>query len=794
MCPLELNECKVNRNINLKVSKYIAFAVLLAYSVSASAQKSDDPWLKRNWDNIIARFNIYFNATQKLESSVNNLANKQKDDFEKFLKVYPYGTEEDAKSMRTSMEEVMKKASKVIQTKPKSKWADDAYFIIGQTHFFGGDYYAAIEAFQFVNANYTDPQIKGMSQLWLLKSFMQQEKYDDAEAILGLLKEIQSTDAEFNTHLNLTAGDLLVAQEKYDEAMKHYTKGLPKLKDRTLKYRTQFVLGQLYLHTKNYRKANTHFVKVLKLNAPYEYVFQANLGMARATSQGGGAGIKNTRKYLKRMLDDDKNIEYFDQIYYELALLELSLGNKQQGLEDMYKSAANAKSNNTQRTKTYLYLADYFFANRVYDKAQAYYDSTVAFIPNDFPNADKIKAQHAVLSKLIENIETIKLQDSLLALSLLDKDVLDKKITKIIEAEKEKKRLEEEALAIQREQERLNPTAGGGLPTPGGAASGGLWYFYNQASIARGNTDFIRTWGTRAKGDWWRYINKAVVENAVPKQPSVNDPEELEDDPDTYSGSADEEQKKALAGLDEEKLKYYAPIPFSATAKLIAEKKIQDAYLGIGKVYYDDLKEYPKSIESFKTLLQRFPTTRHKPEALFYLSRASNETGEADASAAYARQIAEEYPETPFNQVLNAKEIVEDSKDAEVVALYQKMYESFQNNNFDQVFAIKKQIDREYPGNSIQGKIDYLNALAIGKTKGKEAYLRELEIVRDNYTGTEIGDMAAFTIRLLTEQNDAPGASKASIFKEKSNELHYYVITGKTTKEKDVQLQIDEYN
>jgi hypothetical protein len=54
--------------------------------------------------------------------------------------------------------------------------------------------------------------------------------------------------------------------------------------------------------------------------------------------------------------------------------------------------------------------------------------------------------------------------------------------------------------------------------------------------------------------------------------------------------------------------------------------------------------------------------------------------------------------------------------------------------------------------------------------------------------------MAAFTIRLLTEQNDAPGASKASIFKEKSDELHYYVITGKTTKEKDVQLQIDEYN
>lgn len=796
MYPLELNGCKVNRIINLKVRKYIAFAVFIAYSVSASAQKNDDAWLKRNWDNMIARFNIYFNATQKLQSGVNDLAKKQKDDFEKLLRVYPYGTAEDAKSMRTSMEEVMKKASKVIQTKPKSKWADDAYFIIGQTHFFGGDYYAAIEAFQFVNANYTDPEIKAMSQLWLLKSYVQQQKYDDAEAILGLLKEVNIANNDYNTHLNLTAGDLMVSQEKYKPAINYYLAGLPKLRDRTLKYRTHFVLGQLNLKIGNYKKANTHFVKVLKLNAPYEYVFQANLGMARATSQGGGAGIKNTKKYLKRMLDDDKNIEYFDQIYYELGLLEMSLGNTQTGLEDMYNSAANAKSNNTQRTKTYLYLADYFFANRNYDKAQAYYDSTVAVIPQDFPDVDKIKGQHAVLSKLIENIETIKLQDSLLALSKLDKDVLDKKITKIIEEEKERQRLAEEELAIRKEQERLNPTAGGGLPNPGGGvASGGVWYFYNQASLARGTTDFTRTWGTRAKGDWWRYVNKSVVEAAVPKKQSNEEPETNKEDPDTYSSSGDKEQNEALKGLDEEKLKYYAPIPFSATAKLVAEKKIQDAYLGIGKIYFDELKEYPKSIENFNLLLKRFPLTKHKPEALFYLSKAASISGDEASAAQFAKQIANEFPETPYNQVLNAKEIVEDTKDAEVIALYQKMYDAFEANNFENVFKFKAQIDREYPGNSIQGKVDYLNALAIGKTKGKDAYLRELEIVRDNYPGTEIGEMAAFTIRLLNEQdNNAPDDAKPSVYTEVSEGLHYYIISGKTTQEKEVQLQIDEYN
>ena len=35
-----------------------------------------------------------------------------------------------------------------LQNKPNSKWVDDAYFLIGQTQFFGMDYYSSIETFQ----------------------------------------------------------------------------------------------------------------------------------------------------------------------------------------------------------------------------------------------------------------------------------------------------------------------------------------------------------------------------------------------------------------------------------------------------------------------------------------------------------------------------------------------------------------------------------------------------------------------------------------------------------------------
>lgn len=773
----------------MKITKSILLLCVLFIALPSIAQENQDPWLKRSWGNMIARFNIYFNATQKMEVALDGLAKKQKDDFAKIIDVYPYGTEEDAKGMRESMEEVMKKASKVIQNKPRSKWADDAYFLIGQTQFFGGDYFAAIETFQFVNSSYTDPDIKAMSQLWLMKSYIQQGKLDDAEAILGLLQQNKSKSREFISHLNLSGGDLLVKQNKHKEAAELLQKGLPKLKDRTLKFRTHFVLGQLYLDQQQYDQANSNFIKVLKMNAPYEYVFQANLGMAKSSAQNGGQGIQKTKKYLKRMLDDDKNLEYYDQIYYELAKLEFASDNEEQGLEYMRMSASNSSNNKTQRTKTYLYLADYFFENKNYPAAQAYYDSTVAVIPDDFVDADKIKAKHSVLSKLIESIEVIYVQDSLLTLSYLEMDVLDRQIGKLIEEEEERKREAAEEAKIRQEQ-ALIIARNSRAPVNNTPAAGNIWYFYNAAAVGRGTNDFKRTWASRPYGDFWRFANKNAMDEVLAGD-EEKDSDEDNTDPDNYVSSQDEEQSQVLKDIDASKRKYYENIPFSATAKLVAKRQIQGAYLAIGKIYFDDLREYEKSGVNLSTLLERFPSTLYKPEALFYLSKSSAEMGDSAKAAAYAKQIAEEYPETLYNSVLNKKEIEEDRGDKEVLALYQTMYEAYNNDDFTQVKGIKDKIDQDFAGNSIQAKIDYLYALALGKKGGKEQYIKELEIVKEAYPGTDVGDMAAYTLKLLTQDEKV---ISSDLYSAEDGRTFYYIVTGITTRETDVEIQLNSYN
>ncbi len=269
------------------------------------------------------------------------------------------------------------------------------------------------------------------------------------------------------------------------------------------------------------------------------------------------------------------------------------------------------------------------------------------------------------------------------------------------------------------------------------------------------------------------------------------DKSEDEANPDTYLSSQDEDQNEAIKDVAAEKRKYYSNIPFSATAKLVANKKIQQAYLGTGKIYFDDLKEFAKAKTNFSMLLNRYPTTLYKPEALFYLSKSSSELGDSAAAATYAKQIADEFQETAYNSVLNSKEITEDNSDKEVLSLYETMYSAYKSENFDKVTSIKKKIDQNFAGNSIQGKVDYLFALTIGKTSGKEAYLKELDIVKEAYSGTEIGEMAAYTIRLLNE-SDKP--TSKSIFSDEKAGLYYYVITGETKNGNEVEIQLGNYN
>ena len=187
-----------------------------------------------------------------------------------------------------------------------------------------------------------------------------------------------------------------------------------------------------------------------------------------------------------------------------------------------------------------------------------------------------------------------------------------------------------------------------------------------------------------------------------------------------------------------------------------------------------------------------YPKTEYKPEVLFFLTKIALNFGDTLKANQLSKQISYEFPETVYNQVLNNKEIPEDNSETKVLMIYQDMYFALQNENYNKIIQLKNNIDKNHAGNSIQDKIDYLFAQAIGKTKGKSAYISELESIRETYQGNSIGELSSYTLRLMKKSNEKSNTLK--LFDDDLDDVFYYIITGQTSSEKQVEIKINEHN
>lgn len=737
---------------------------------------------------MLARFNTLYHSQLALEEAILNKYKNFEDDFETFIPIYPYPDEEGSKRMAGTMEEIMKRVSKIIQERPKSKWVDDAFLIIAQTHFYSFEMFKATDAFQYIFNTYDDPDVKLKSEIWLMKSYMREEKFDDAEALLDMILEEQAGNTlskQNNSLLYLSAADLMVVLENYDKALKYIKMGVKTEKVRYLRYRSHFLAGQVHLKLGNFDNAAKSFHQVNKLNAPYDYVFQANLGIINAARQEGSEkNIKLAKRELKQMLRDDKNIDYFDQIYFELAKIEFDADNSKDGLDYLMLSANYAGANQAQKTKTYLYIADYFFNSRNFTKAQAYYDSTIAVMPETYPNYEQISKKHIVLSGLIDGLKEIQRQDSLITLAELPREKLDARILKIHEAEKEAERVRKENEELQRQQDIMD--AQNRRNNPINTNMSGEWYFYNTTAMAQGNSEWTRQWGNRQLEHWWRF------QNVKKDFGGADESDEDEDEENLFGDDLDEAQEELLSNIDDDLKKYYLDIPLTPITKLAAERKLEKAHYNVGKIYFEDLLEPKTGLPYFEALLSRFPETEFESEVLFLLVKIFKELNKPEKEEKYLSLLKEKHENSSFYKVLTNVEVEDLGTDQEVLKLYESMYEAFVEKDFAKTKKRYQEALTNYPGNPIQGKFDLLNAFLTGKTKGRDEYIDDLENVSNTYAGTDVGSHAKDLLAVLQKPED--DLIESTLYDPSTVGEHYFVISGKTKNSDKVQIQLNAYN
>ena len=125
-------------------------------------------------------------------------------------------------------------------------------------------------------------------------------------------------------------------------------------------------------------------------------------------------------KYFKKLIKDKKNTENLDRIYFEIGRLKYQKEEYDEALKNYKLSSKENKNKKELLFNTHKNIADIYY-DEIYNYryAKLYYDSAINNINREYSNYDIIKSKSDVLNELVNNLDIIKNNDSLIYLTTI---------------------------------------------------------------------------------------------------------------------------------------------------------------------------------------------------------------------------------------------------------------------------------------------------------------------------------------------------------------------------------------
>lgn len=772
--------------------------VLIAICCGSCSTKKNT-FTRRLYHNMTAKYNGYFNGNEALKDGVAALEKAHIDDYSKILKIYRLGTADNATAQNTNFDKAYTKASTVIQkhsifikNKEYVRWIPEAYLLVGRSYFYKQEYKLASEAFDYIIKQYSNWPIRYNAMLWLVRCYNEQKKFEKAESTLALVQskiEKKLVPKSVIKEYPIIYADYHIKQENYDQAIEHLVSAIDLNKKKSLNVRLCFILAQIYQKTGNISGATNLYDRVIRMNPVYEMAFNAKINKAICFDATMGDS-KDLKKLLNKMAKETKNEDYLDQIYYALAEICMKEQDTTCAIDNYKLSAEKSVSNNNQKATSYLKLANLYFSKPDYELAEAYYDSTMVVLPEDYPDYKKIESLTTILSDLVKNIRVVKLQDSLQKLSKMTSEERDKIINEIITnvIKEEQKKQEEE---YQKQQNIYNANVNTITTTTT------AWYFYNTTAVNFGKTEFVKKWGSRKLEDLWRLSNKQA------ENPFGDGTEE--------SDTTGSDTSAIVTSNLKDKNYYLKDIPVTAEDLAKSDEKIAEALYNIGQIYQNDLLDYPKAIETYEDLTDRFPQMDdYLLQTYYQLYLIYDLASNATKKEYYKNLVCTKDPQSDFCNMLkdpNYKKISTETKNL-AATLYEETYNSFLVLGWDSVLAkCSRAINLYANDTSLIPKFYYLMAAAQGNTKDSTGMVTSLIYIIDNYTSSPVKPKAQILYDFCTGKTTVVNSSTTDtismpVTTEKyildDDAIHYYALvvnlTDKTVKVSDIKNALSNYN
>jgi tetratricopeptide (TPR) repeat protein len=723
------------------MSRYFRYCPFLFLAVFASptgglvscSQYSTKP-LSKGYHNLTAHFNAYVIARDQIENAERTLFANRQENYNQLLPILLPVDSMLIQPVKPQLDDAIKKASLIPERHQNSKWLDNAYNLIGKARLLKQDLPNAVEVFKYVNTKGTSENDKHTALVGLMRAYVEASDYANALNVAEYLRT-QPLNKSNTRDFYLTKAYLHERKGEYAVAAGILDATFPLLKKGESTARLHLIAGQLYDLISQPAKAVDHYRQVLKSSPTYDQTFYANLFAIQSNGlTGDEKRVAQSAKTFENLLNDRKNTDLKDKVYFTMGLLEARSGRIDKAINYYGQSIRAAGSNTTQVPYTYLEIGRLYFEKKLdYAKAKVYYDSALALLPQQSPEYASLLARKKTLDEFVLYKTTIRTDDSLLTLAQMSPASLDKALDKVID-QREKEDKAQAALA----QQIVERASGANLNAVAGATNSSLqpnerWVLYNPIALSQGRQEFTARWGNRPLEDNWRRANKDVS-NAVAGVNSPlngasnangvnpNAPLQQPDPVNSVAGSPVNSRKAQKDAL-------MAKIPFSQQDQLLANQRVENALYKLGKLYKFRLNQPDDAIPVFEQLLTRYPNTIQKPEVYYLLHLSNEQLGKASN---WKDKLLAEFPNTSYARLTGRATTQNGDTEAQAQKVYSEIYDLYKANNTTEALARAESALSTFAGTKLEDKLALLRIILIGKVQGTDTYRQALnEFVRD---------------------------------------------------------------
>ena len=681
----------------LKTVLFVSCVMCIFILAACSSQK--ESVTSRGMQNLTARYNILYNAREILKESERNIALSYQDNYDVLISVYKEPNESLSQPELKKLDDVILKANTIVNDKSQSKYVDDAYFLIGKANFLKSNFYNATEFFTYVYTSYPkQAELRQAALAYKIRSLINSERWAEAESTLDTAFKYIETEKSSVADLHAIAAQMAIYRREDAKAVTLLEKAIEAADKGQKQIRWTFLLAQLQQSTGQLAPALQSYNKIIRSNAPFDMAFNARLqSLSIQDEQNGRQADRPTQ--LLSLLRNDNNLDFADQVYYEIARIYADSGKLDKAIENYNISIQKSTKNENQKGLSYLSLADIYFKQADYVKSKAYYDSTLTSLSPQHRDFELIRKKANSLELLANRLTTIAREDTLQMLARLPEAERDIRIGELVRKQAQKAISPQPGLPVSQ--------GSFGLQQPALRNNGSeKFYFNNPIALSQGLTDFKRIWGNRKLEDNWRRSHRSssdITSATINSNAGLGIPLNPDEGPVT-----NENLSATIINA----------VPLTPELVAASDQRILSAYYDIGNYYREVLNDEAEAIKTYETMLARFPDNDLKLPLYYNLYRLYAKSN-PQKSAEYKNILVNQYPNSAFARIINNPDynLQSDEQETALQAFYNKVYESYVQKDYPEVLKLTTEAKQSFAVNKLSPQLDYLQALALGHTQ-----------------------------------------------------------------------------